>query len=94
VRDHGAGVPLEDRARIFERFYQGHGGVYQAGLGLGLYLCRRIVERHGGEIRAEFPEDGGSRFVVTLPTGVEGGRPAETQPLDMKDSRRASSASS
>jgi PAS domain S-box-containing protein len=67
VRDHGIGVPPEKRARIFERFYQAHGETYQQGLGLGLYIGRQIVELHGGEIRAEFPDDGGSRFVVTLP---------------------------
>jgi PAS domain S-box-containing protein len=67
VRDHGLGVPPEKRQHIFERFYQAHGESYQQGLGLGLYIGRQIVELHGGEIRAEFPDDGGSRFVVTLP---------------------------
>jgi signal transduction histidine kinase len=41
------------------------------GLGLGLYVSRQIVELHGGQIRADFPTDGGTRFVVTLPIGVE-----------------------
>jgi signal transduction histidine kinase len=71
VRDHGVGVPLDKRGRLFERFYQAHPGVHfagQVGLGLGLYISRQIVERHGGNITAEFPEDGGSRLVVRLPT--------------------------
>ena len=38
-----------------------------AGMGLGLYISRQIVELHGGTIRAEFPDDGGTRIVVTLP---------------------------
>jgi two-component system, NarL family, sensor kinase len=52
---------------IFERFYQAHGNGYKSGLGLGLYVSRQIVQLHGGEITAEFPSDGGSRFVVGLP---------------------------
>lgn len=39
----------------------------RAGLGLGLYVSRQIVELHGGRIEAEFPEDGGTRVVVWLP---------------------------
>lgn len=68
VRDHGAGVPKEHRPRLFERFYQAHAD--RAGMGLGLYVSRQIVERHGGTIYAEFPADGGARFVVSLPVHV------------------------
>ena len=70
VRDHGIGVPPEHRAYIFDRFYQAHAGgalTSLAGMGLGLYISRQIVELHGGTIAAEFPEDGGTRFVVRLP---------------------------
>jgi signal transduction histidine kinase len=67
VRDHGLGIPPEKRARIFERFYQAHGNGHKSGMGLGLYVSRQIVELHGGDITAEFPSDGGSRFVVRLP---------------------------
>jgi PAS domain S-box-containing protein len=76
VRDHGLGVPPEKRPRIFERFYQAHGDSHQQGLGLGLYIGRQIVELHGGNIRAEFPGDGGSRFIVTLPLRAPEGRAA------------------
>ncbi len=68
VRDHGPGIPPERRAQLFSRFYQAQTGRPFSGLGLGLYAARRLVELHGGEIRAEFPPDGGTRFVVTLPT--------------------------
>ena len=70
VRDRGVGVPAEHRAHIFDRFYQAHAGgplTSMAGMGLGLYISRQIVELHGGSIEAEFPDDGGTRFVVTLP---------------------------
>ena len=70
VRDRGVGVPPEHRAHIFDRFYQAHAGgalTSLAGMGLGLYISRQIVELHGGTIRAEFPEDGGTRIIVTLP---------------------------
>ncbi len=74
VRDRGAGVGVEHRERIFERLYRAQGESYLPGLGLGLYVSRQIVELHGGRLEAEFPEDGGSRFVVELPiSSGEGG---------------------
>ena len=71
VSDRGIGIPIEARDRIFERFFQARSDDAIQGLGLGLYVSRQIVELHGGEIRAEFPADGGTRFVVTLPTSIE-----------------------
>ena len=71
VRDHGLGIALEKRGQLFERFYQAHGSGHTSGWGLGLYISRQIVEMHGGEIRAEFPADGGTRFVVRLPLTPE-----------------------
>ena len=67
VRDHGIGILPERRASIFERFYQAHADDHRSGLGLGLYISQRIVAQHDGEIMAEFPPDGGTRFVVRLP---------------------------
>jgi signal transduction histidine kinase len=70
VRDRGVGVPLEHRAHIFDRFYQAHAGgalTSMAGMGLGLYISRQIIELHGGSISAEFPDDGGTCIVFTLP---------------------------
>jgi signal transduction histidine kinase len=67
VRDRGPGIPEAARAGIFDRFFQGHTEGRQSGIGLGLYITRQIVELHGGEIEAEFPPDGGTRFVVRLP---------------------------
>jgi excisionase family DNA binding protein len=67
VRDHGLGIRPEKRPQIFERYYQAHGDGFRSGMGLGLYITREIVELHGGSIEAEFPEDGGTRFIVRLP---------------------------
>ncbi|HEY7983271.1 MAG TPA: ATP-binding protein [Ktedonobacterales bacterium] len=70
VRDHGLGIAPEKRAAIFERFYQAHATEHRSGLGLGLYIIRQIVSQHDGTIAAEFPEDGGARFIVLLPVAV------------------------
>lgn len=67
VTDHGVGVPPEHREGIFDQFYQAHRHGEFGGMGLGLFISRQIVELHGGTITAEFPEDGGTRFVVALP---------------------------
>jgi signal transduction histidine kinase len=69
VIDQGVGVPEAERERIFERFYRGSNveNVTDTGMGLGLYICRRIVEGHGGRIWAQPTAGGGTTFVVTLP---------------------------
>ena len=67
VRDHGIGIPPEKRSEIFDRFFRAHADDHRSGLGLGLYISRQIVALHGGEIEAEFPADGGTRFIVKLP---------------------------
>jgi K+-sensing histidine kinase KdpD len=67
VRDHGRGISPEKREHLFERYYRPHAEDYASGLGLGLSISREIVRHHSGDLRAEFPSDGGSRFVVVLP---------------------------
>jgi signal transduction histidine kinase len=68
VRDHGIGIALHDRERIFGRFERAVSVGNYGGLGMGLYISHQIVEAHGGTIHVE-PADGiGSRFVVELPT--------------------------
>ncbi len=69
VSDRGPGVPVEERERIFQRFYRldrGHRADMQ-GCGLGLAICRGIVEAHGGRIWVEDRPGGGSVFSFTLP---------------------------
>jgi PAS domain S-box-containing protein len=68
IRDEGTGVPLDRRSHLFERFYQADKENHRSGLGLGLYVSQKIVRLHGGDIVVEFPLDGGTRMVVTLPT--------------------------
>jgi signal transduction histidine kinase len=75
VRDWGIGIPVHRRARLFSRYYQAHAESHRSGLGLGLYISRRIVEHHGGEIGVEFPSEVGSCFVVRVPAGLTGARP-------------------
>ena len=70
VMDTGAGIDAEDLPKIFDDFYRGS-DTEKAGTGLGLAIARRIVEAHGGKIRAESPnpEDKkarGSKFTFTL----------------------------
>lgn len=68
VQDQGPGIPLANRPRIFDRFYQADKqGPSSGGMGLGLYISREIVELHGGDVLAEFPDRGGTRIVVRLP---------------------------
>jgi PAS domain S-box-containing protein len=73
VTDRGIGVPAEHRPHIFERFYQANTRYHAGGMGLGLYISHEIVERHGGQLYAEYPPEGGTRFVLDLPTGLQPG---------------------
>jgi two-component system OmpR family sensor kinase/two-component system sensor histidine kinase BaeS len=65
VRDTGAGIPVDDLPRVFDRFYKGHGS---RGSGLGLTIARNLVAAHGGDHRAESVEGTGTTMTVTLPT--------------------------
>jgi len=67
VRDQGIGISPADRARIFERFERAVPGSHYGGLGMGLWISRRIVEAHGGSIDIESQPGRGSVFTVTLP---------------------------
>ncbi len=67
VRDQGIGIAREDQARIFERFERAAPSRQYAGLGMGLYITRQIVEAHGGSIRVASAPGAGSTFTVELP---------------------------
>ncbi|HYJ40430.1 MAG TPA: ATP-binding protein [Steroidobacteraceae bacterium] len=69
VEDAGPGLPDGDAVSIFERFKRGGSQEPEpGGLGLGLWISRSIVERHGGSITAARTDDGYTRFTITLPT--------------------------
>jgi signal transduction histidine kinase/GAF domain-containing protein len=70
VRDEGIGIPADQQARIFGRFERaGNAQTSQiSGTGLGLYLCRAVVEQNGGRIWFESAEGQGSTFFIALPT--------------------------
>ncbi len=75
VDDRGTGIPEEIRGNIFDPFFSTKG----TGTGLGLAIVKHIVEAHGGTIRCEAREGGGTRFRVELPIGTER-KSAPTQP--------------
>jgi len=74
VEDQGHGIAPEKLGRVFDRFQQGDASDTRAlgGTGLGLALCRSIVEQHGGRIWAESTPGKGSRFLFTLPASPKG----------------------
>jgi two-component system sensor histidine kinase KdpD len=70
VDDHGPGLPKGREEAIFEMFERGRKESAAPGVGLGLAICRAIVQAHGGTIRGETRPGGGARFSVDLPRGT------------------------
>jgi two-component system sensor histidine kinase KdpD len=67
VMDRGPGIPAEDLPRIFDKFYRVQRPDMVSGTGMGLAICRGIIEAHGGMITAENRLGGGAMFTFTLP---------------------------
>jgi two-component system sensor histidine kinase KdpD len=67
VEDTGPGLPEGTEQQVFETFQRGENPGARKGAGLGLAIARAVMEAHGGSIRAERREEGGARFVLTLP---------------------------
>lgn len=84
VIDRGVGLSPEQAERLFERFYRAEGPIARAtrGVGLGLFICRSLVEAHGGRIWVDSRPGEGSTFSFTLPTlRVERADSPEREPM-------------
>jgi len=73
VCDRGIGIPADELAQVFERFHRGRhvSSTNYGGLGLGLYITKQIVERHGGSIWVDSKEGQGTTFYFSLPVAEE-----------------------
>lgn len=90
VRDNGPGIAPHEKERLFHRFIQGRGR--RGGAGLGLYLCRQIVEAHGGTIDVESTLGKGSTFWFTLPVasdkaGIQHKQEIYSRRIDVRECR-------
>jgi K+-sensing histidine kinase KdpD len=83
VADHGIGIPEAELERVFEKFYRVNNESIRTvpGVGLGLYICKIIVEAHGGYIWARNRSEGGSIISFSLPLDLSNsGRHRSTAP--------------
>jgi len=73
VSDEGIGIPRRELGRVFERFRRGDNSQVQKvrGMGVGLYICKSIIESHGGKIEVSSEAGKGSEFTFTLPLNRE-----------------------
>jgi two-component system, OmpR family, sensor histidine kinase KdpD len=72
IADRGSGIPEEELPHIFDKFYRHHQLPQASGAGLGLSICKGIVEAHGGVITARNRPNGGAVFTVYLPVAAKG----------------------
>jgi two-component system sensor histidine kinase KdpD len=70
VEDDGPGLPAGQEEKLFDKFVRGETESSKPGVGLGLAICRAILNAHGGDIRTEQRPGGGARFVFRLPLGL------------------------
>ena len=68
IRDRGIGIPDDEKAHIFEKFYRGR-NTDVAGSGLGLAIARRVIQDHGGSIQVASRADGGTSVTIGIPRG-------------------------
>ena len=67
INDTGSGIPEDELARVFQKYFRGRGALDKPGAGLGLYLVERIAQMHGGLVTVQSTPDRGSRFTLILP---------------------------
>lgn len=92
VSDNGIGFEPKYAARIFRIFERLHGRTEYPGTGIGLALCRKIADRHGGTIEAESSPGQGATFTVVLPVTQPEGEPALGAPAPLKEETRTGAA--
>jgi signal transduction histidine kinase len=80
VEDDGIGFDMEHASRIFAPFQRLHGRSEYPGQGMGLAICKRVVERHGGTIKAQGTPGEGARFMIRLPSSPCAAETAEIDP--------------
>ena len=80
VKDTGSGISPEDLPHIWERYYKGKQS--ETGTGLGLFICKFIVESHGGTISVESEQGKGTAFTFTLPAAAEKGAGSAENPIE------------
>ena len=74
VRNDGEGIPAEKKGQLFQRFSRldtSPAAAGKKGTGLGLFICKEIIEKHGGQIWADSKAGEWAKFSFTLPNGVE-----------------------
>ena len=67
INDAGSGIPEDELARVFQKYFRGRGALGKPGAGVGLYLVERIAQLHGGSVSVASALDHGSRFTLILP---------------------------
>jgi signal transduction histidine kinase len=80
VKDSGVGIPEEELGNLFQKYRQASSAKTSdhRGIGLGLVICKRIVEAHGGSICVQSKEGQGTTFTFTIPTEETTGNPGST----------------
>ncbi|MFA5604957.1 MAG: HAMP domain-containing sensor histidine kinase, partial [Dehalococcoidales bacterium] len=83
VRDTGIGIPAEHIRHLFERFYKvPDSGIKNSGYGLGLAICKSIVDGYNGNISVESKPGEGTTFTVALPLSMQTGRTGNARPYE------------
>ncbi len=79
VKDEGPGIAFTEQEKIFDKFYRLDNEINRKnpGTGLGLPICRALINLHGGKIWVESEKDEGSRFIFTLPLNLDKGNAVE-----------------
>ena len=86
VYDNGGGLPPGQEEAVFDKFTRGERESAKPGVGLGLAICRAIVEAHGGKIKSGLSPEGGAAIVFSLPLGTPPDMPElDTNRMELED---------